>query len=228
MIGTIKSGLSKTVIQIVAVLVTIAACASIFIVLHGGFGPRVDTAAYEESGRLLAREALARLETGGQITIITRDTSTFKNPASDIQLASFRKVIAHAHAAIGEVRKLQVDPLRPTVVPSSDFCEAIRNTSPGGVVVSFMGPPVLTAGDRSLIGQDCPAIIAFCSGNLPKLADLRSLFQTGLLQAAVVDRCASNPREVDASILPKRSELSFVTLTATNLTDALAWQGGRK
>jgi hypothetical protein len=220
-----KSNFSKNAAQIVASLVAVAACGSLYFSLYGGFDPPVkDATAYEESGRLLAQEALARLESGGQITVITRDTSTFKNPASDIQFASFRNAVNHAHVALGEIRKLQVDPLRPIAVPSSDIAEAIRNTPLGGVIVSFMGPPELTAGDRALIGQDRPAIVAFCSGNLPKLSDLRSLFQQGLLQAAVLDRCVSVPPASDSPILPNRSAQSFVTLTLTNLPDALAWQ----
>ena len=46
---------------------------------------------FEESGRLMAAQAMALFEPGGEITVIARDTSTFSNPASDIQLASFLK-----------------------------------------------------------------------------------------------------------------------------------------
>jgi hypothetical protein len=158
----------------------------------------------------MAQQALAWLEPGGQITIITRDTTTFKNPASDIQLASFRKTINQAHAAIGTLRQLQVDPLRPISVPSIDFCEAIRNTPQGGVIVSFMGPPLLTDAERSGLGEIQPAIVAFCSGRLQELVDLRALFEHGLLKAAVVD-CRDSNR-------------SFQTLTATNLAELSAWQ----
>jgi hypothetical protein len=163
----------------------------------------------------MAQQALAWLEPGGQITIITRDTTTFKNPASDIQLAGFRKAINQAHAAIRSIHELQVDPLRPIAVPSSDFCEVIRNTPQGSVIVSFMGPPVLTGADRSRLGEIQPAIVAFCSGSLPESVDLRSLFEEGLLQAAVV---------VDR----RGSEQAFLTLTATNLADVPAWQGAER
>ena len=130
----------NSIVRIVAGLTTLASCAAIYYTLNGPFAaPPTDSRAFEESGRLVAEQALAHLESDGTITVITRDTSDFKNPASDIQLASFRKVIEHAHATIGEVRKLQVDPLRPIAVPSSDFSEAIRNTPPRGVVVLIHG-----------------------------------------------------------------------------------------
>jgi coenzyme F420-reducing hydrogenase beta subunit len=45
--------------------------------------------------------------------------------------------------------------------------------------------------------------------------DLRSLFEEGLLQAAVV---------VDR----RGSEQAFLTLTATNLADVPAWQGAER
>ena len=217
----------NSIVRIVAGLTTLASCAAIYYSLNGPFAASpTDSQAFEESGRLLAEQALAHLESDGTNTEITRDTSEFKNPASDIQLASFRKVIDHAHATIGEVRKLQVDPLRPIAVPSTDFYEAIRNTPPRGVVVSFMGPPVINDADRSKIGQDRPAIVAFCSGNLPNLADLRSLFQQGLLQAAVVDRSASKQPSDGIPNFPNGPTQSFVTLTETNLSTALALQGG--
>jgi hypothetical protein len=207
----------KTVIQIVAGVITIAAWAFLGFSLHGRMGPRVDVASYETSGRLIAQQALALLEPGGEITVIARDTTSFKNPASDIQLDSFLKTIDHAHATVGDIHKLQVDALRPIAVPSIDFCQAIRNTPQGGVVVSFMGPPMLTDADRSRLGDTQPAIVAFCSDNLPQLVDLRSLFKQGLLQAAVVDGPGlGQPNQ------------SFLTLTPTNLAGLSAWQGSER
>jgi hypothetical protein len=204
----------KAVIRIVAGLITIAAWCFLGLSLHGGLGPRVDNGSYEASGKIMAQQALTCVEPGGQITIITRDTTIFENPASDIQLASFLKAINQAHATVGILHKLQVDPLRPIAVPSSDFCELIRNTPAGSVIVSFMGAPRLTAVERSRLGDIQPSIVAFCSGAGTENADLRSLFEQGLLQTAVVDRPSS--------------EQQFLTLTATNFADATARQGAKR
>ena len=227
MIWKAKADKYKAVIGIAAGLITVAAWSFLWVSLHGGLGLRVDAGPHEASGRLMAQQALALLEPGGQITVITRDTTTFKNPASDIQWASFRRTINQARAVIGTLYKLQADPLRPITVPSSDFCEAIRHTPQGGVIVSFMGPPLLTDAERSRLGEIQPAIVAFCSGSAPKWVDLRSLFEQGLLQAAVVDCRGSERPTPDAANQPDRSEQSFLTLTATNLADMSAWQGAR-
>jgi hypothetical protein len=209
--------MGKTVIRIAVGVIAVAAWALLGLSLHGGLEPRVDTRAHEESGRLLAQQALACLDSSGDITVIARDTGTFKNPASDIQLAAFSEVIAKAHATLHAVHTIQVDPLRPIAVPSSDFCEIIQNTPEGSVVVSFMGPPRLTAGERTRLGEIKPAIVAFCSGGSPEAQGLRTLFDEGLLQAAVVDR-----RGTQVAKEGKDAETSFVALTATNLASFTA------
>jgi hypothetical protein len=136
------------------------------------------------------------LKPGGQITVIGRDTSSFKNPASDILLRSFRKCIQQGHGSIGSVQLLQVDPLRPVEVPAGDFFELIRKTPKGSVIVSLMGPPLLSETQRKQLPEINPAIVAFCSGNLSEQVDLRTLFDEGLLQAAVLSRRnpATSPR----------------------------------
>jgi len=203
----------KTGTRIVVGLITVAAWSLLGLSLHGGLGPHVDARAHQASGELMAQQALACLAPGGQITVITRDTATFRNPATDIQLASFLKAISQTHAVISSLHALQVDPLRPIAVPSSEFCEAIRNTPGGSVIVSFMGPPLLTQAERSRLGEIQPGIVAFCSGSLAESVDLRPLFQQGLLRAAVVDR-----RGMEGS------EQAFLTMTATNLSEVSALQ----
>ena len=111
-----RAEMRGAVIRIAAGSAIVVAWSVICLSLHG-LGPRVDPRPHEASGRLLAQQAMAWLAPGGQITVIARDTAAFKNPATDIQLASFRKVIGRAGAAIHAVHLLQVDPLRPMAVP---------------------------------------------------------------------------------------------------------------
>ena len=68
--------------DIVAIVTTSAALAAIFL-SSWEFGPRVDRKLHSEIGRVLAKEALSLLRPGGQITVITRDTETFPQPALD-------------------------------------------------------------------------------------------------------------------------------------------------
>jgi hypothetical protein len=206
--------MGKIVIRITVGFIAAAAWSFLAISLHGGLGAGVDVRAHEESGQLLAQQALACLEPGGEITVIARDTGTFKNPASDIQLAAFSAAIAKAHATIRAVHTLQVDPLRPMAVPASDFCEAIRDTPEGGVIVSFMGPPHLTTAERMRLGEIRPAIVAFCPGGWPETLELRTLFEQGLLQAAVVDRRGARGVKEGNGADP-----SFAAITVSNLAN---------
>jgi len=226
--GKTKTDMGATIVRILAVSATLGAWSMLWVSLHGGLGPGADARADEACGKLMAQQTLALLEHGGQITVITRDTSTFKNPATDIQMGGFRKAIGKAHATISSLHELQVDPLRPIAVPSGDVCEAIKNTSKGSVIVSFMGPPLLTQAERARLGEIKPAIVAFCSGGLNQLVDLRTLFEQGLLRVAVVD-CRGVER-LAAGAVSRRDhpEQSFVTITAANVTDLSLWQGGER
>jgi hypothetical protein len=170
-----------------------AAGAVIYFSTQGGTGPSFDATPHQATGLVIAQQTLAVLKPGGQISIIARDTRAFKNPASDVQLATFRKTVRDAGAVIRTTRLLQIDPLRPVLVPATDFFELIRNSPPGSVIVSFMGPPLLTDAQCAQLGETKPSIVAFCSGSIPDLVDLRALFEQGLLQAAVIAKRTSPP-----------------------------------
>jgi hypothetical protein len=85
------------------------------------------------------------------------------------------------------------------------------------VIVSLMGPPVLSDTELKQLGEVKPTVVALCSGPVREQVDLRSLFSQGLLQAAVVSKrpalCkvsqSSNEREVFNS--------RFVEVTSGNL-----------
>jgi hypothetical protein len=201
----------------IAVVATLGACASLWLTLGKGFGPPFNPGPHEASGAMVAEQTLALLKPGGQITIVARDTSTFKNPATDIQMASFRKVLRQRRAGVRSVLLLQVDPLRPVRVPEADALQVIRNTPAGSVVVSFMGPLLLTEAQRQKLGDIQPAIVAFCSGTPSGLMDLRPFFAQGLLQAAVVEKPDLSGSSAGRSDSSSESSRSFFTVTAANL-----------
>ncbi len=186
-------------VNLVAGLVAVGAWTAMILALPGVLGPRLDSRPHEAAGWMMARQALGLLKPGGKITVITRDTAAFKNPAVDIQLASFKRTLRQAHTTIAAVRALQIDPLKPVEVPPGDFLELIRHTPGESVIVSFMGPPLLSEAQARQCGASKPGVVAFCSGSLPDQVDLRWLFERGLLQAAVVTRpnpAASQPRDL--------------------------------
>lgn len=204
-------------VNVVAGLVTVGALAAGLVAWRGGLPPRLNPKPHQAVGQIMAGQALGLLKAGGQITVIRRDTTAFENPATEAQLASFQKAIRKAHAALGSIRALQVDALRPVEVPPGDFLELIRSAPPGSVIVSFMGPPLLSEAQRRQLGEIKPAIVAFCSGSLRDRVDLRALFAQGLLHAAVVSRphlAGGTPAS-----LQQWFDQSYVAVTAANLDD---------
>ena len=150
------------------------------------------------AGRMLAEEAVRLLGKDGQIHVITRDTGDFSQPAVDVLFASFQKTLRQAHATVGKIRSLEVDPLRLIEVPSSDFFELIHRAQAGDVVVSMMGPPLFSEQQRAQLGRIKPKIVAFCSGGMPAQIDLRRVFEQGILDAAVVTRHSGQKAGRDA------------------------------
>jgi hypothetical protein len=177
--------------------------------------PRIDPRPHRAAGQALASETLRRLEAGGQIAVITRDTTDFPQPAIDLVFDSFRKALRRKQASITTVRSLEVDPLRPVEVPSGDFYELIRKTPAGGVIVSLMGPPLLTEEQRNQLPTARPKIVAFCPGNLPGRVDLRPLFEEQLLDVAIVNRGRAPARKGFAA--NAREQECFQSVSAANV-----------
>src|SRR5579859_5884233 len=180
----------------------------------GGFGPRLDAAPFRELGRVLAHQTIAQLKPGGTVTVITRDTVTFENPASDVLLASFRSELNKNGIKIDTIQSLQIDPLRPVSVPPGDFCQWIKSLAKGSVIVSFMGPPLLSETQLAQVGEVKPAIIALCSARLEDQVDLRALFTHGLLQAAVIGKQAQLVQGGQAPTDRDAFERQFVEVTS--------------
>jgi len=208
------------VVGIAAGLVTAGAWAALWFATPGGFGPRFNPRPHEASGWVLAHQAVSLLKPGAPVVVIARDTAAFRNPASDVQLASLKKTLLASGIQITKLQLLQVDPLRPVEVPPGDFFESIRNIPKGGVIVSLMGPPVLSETQRKQLGEIKPSIVAFCSGSSPENVDLRSLFEQGLLHAAVVSR-ADTRSSSSARDLQGWFDHSFLAVTSANAASLL-------
>ena len=189
---------NRPAVDIVAALVILGSAAGLFFCLDG-YPPAPEARLHQASGWAVAHEALRQLKPGGQIVVITRDTEAFRHPESVLQFRRFEKTLRDARVEIATTQALQVDPLKPLEVPSGDFFELIRRSAPGSVIVSFLGPPLLTADQMARLGTLRPRIIAFCPGALPQRLDLRVLFDAGVLHAAVISR----PAGARASASPK-------------------------
>jgi hypothetical protein len=184
--------------------------------------PRLDHEPHEAAGRILAQEALRRRGPGGRLTVITRDASDFKQPAPDILFASFKRAVGRAGATVAAVHALEVDPLRLIEVPSGDFMELIGKAPSGSVIVSLMGPPLLTSEQRLELGQIRPKIVAFCPGSQPAQIDLRQVFAQGVLDVAIVNRPHS---PAAAERRHAAGQDMFQVITATNVWALYASSG---
>src|ERR1043166_8076978 len=101
--------------------VTAGAALAAMVLSSREFGPPVDRKLHSEIGRVLAKEAVSLLRPGGQITVITRDTEAFPQPALDILLKSFQREVCRAGDIKVGTQIIQLDPLRPVEVPPGDF-----------------------------------------------------------------------------------------------------------
>lgn len=177
---------NKTV-PVVASLVLAGSLAALWFA-NVGLPPRLAPRIHEEIGEALAQEALQLLRPGGHVAIISRDTATFPQPALDVTLGACLKTLRHGGVPTPEVHTLQVDALRPALVPSGDFSEWIRRAAEGDVLVSLLGPPLLTEEQQAALGRIKPRVVAFCPGYQPDEATLRRLVEQHLLHAAVLSR----------------------------------------
>ncbi len=209
------------VIQVFAGVVMLGSVIAMTVTLQGGFAPGIDSHPPAASGWGAARETLSRLKSGGQVVVITRDTSEFKNPATDLQLASFRKELRRANVKLDSIHLLQTDPLRPLEVPPGDFVDCLHKAPPGSVIVSFMGPPVLSAVQKKQLGEIQSAVVAFCPGGLTERIKLQPLFEQALLQAAIVSRKGPLP-VAKSNNLQGWFDQNYLVVTPANAGDLAA------
>jgi hypothetical protein len=171
-----------------AAIAVTAAALGLILRSQGGMPPGEDRALHEEVGRALARESLGLLGPGGHLVLFARDTSDFPQDAADIARRSFEKEAEGVGHPVSATRLIADDPLRLVKVPDGDFFEVLRRAKAGDVVASFMGPPLLSDEQRAMLGEPRARIVAFCSGSMPAVLDLRRLAEQHLLHGAVLSR----------------------------------------
>lgn len=150
--------------------------------------PSVETGIPERIGREMAYETLRLRSANGRVTVLIRDTAEFPQKAVDVALASFEAELGRSGAKADVIRKFQVDPLRMVQVPPGDFFELMRRSKAGDVLVSFMGPPLLSEEQRAALGLIQPRVVAFCPGYLPRYINLSLMVERGLLHGGIVAR----------------------------------------
>ena len=175
-------------IKIVFSLLVIAAAGAVLCFRYFGPMPRVEPRPHAALGEALAEQAGKLLGQGGRVTLIAPDTDAFHYPAAEMQLKAFHKALLRAGHKVAATNLIKLDPLRVVRVPPGDFAEILRKQSEADVVVSLMGPPVMSPEQKARVGSKRPKVIAICSGDMPRQINLPALFADNLLHAAVVSR----------------------------------------
>jgi hypothetical protein len=163
--------------------------AAVVILAAGAFHlpPRFDKNLHAEIGRTLAREAAKLGASGKEIVLIRRDNEAFSQPAMETAAAAFRTEITRSGIKEVTIHAVRLDPLKPAEVPSGDFFEILRRSTDKQMIVSLLGPPILSEDQVSKLGTLKAKVVAFCPGATSGV-DLRTLFKAGLLHAAIIER----------------------------------------
>jgi hypothetical protein len=181
--------------------------------------PHLDRGPHRALGRVLGQESLKLCEAGSRVIVITRDTETFKAPASAAQLEGLQSALRKGGVKITTTHVLKVDPLRVVGVPPGDFFELLRKSADNDVIVSFLGPPSLSGDQIAKLGDKRPHVLAVCSGSMPQQIDLQKIFEQKLLQFAVISR-PDAPRVASGSGAAREGfDRMFKLITAANLAD---------
>jgi len=184
-----------------------------------GLPPHFPSEPHKTIGRIMAQKAASLLGPGGEIIVFARDTFAFPQPAADFQLASFARELKKSSLQIGSIKRLQSDPLRQMELPSGDLFELMRRANPASVIVSFMGPPFLTREQLAKLGPVHCKMIAFCPGEIYNQTDLRALFESGLLQGAIVGRPQARPAQPRDQVIPTAFERLYLDIKGSNLAE---------
>ena len=180
--------------------------------------PGIDHQPHEALGEVLAQETIKFLGAGGKVIIIDRDTLTFPNPASDTQLKRFEQVLKKGGVKTPTLHLLKMNPIGLMMVPPGDFFEIIKKAGEADVIVSFLGPPMLSDEQIAKLGNKRPKIVAVCSGEMPARINLKQMFDEKLLRAAVLTR--KNPPARSAGSGPRdHFEQWFWLATPANVAE---------
>lgn len=196
-----------------------AGAALLFYFSVGEAPPRLDRRPQMALGQALAEEAIKLLGNGGRVTLIARDTSTVKNPASDWQVKAFSDTLRRAKLAVTATNFVQLDPLRVVRVPPGEFFAAIKKNSEADVVASLLGPPMLNNDDIGRLGERRPHIVAVCSSSMLGQMNLKELFGQNLLHLAIINRPRPAPELPASDNLHDWFDHFYQVVTPANLSE---------
>ena len=189
--------------------------------------PAIDARPHQGLGDVMAGEAVKLAEGGARIIVITRDKGSFKLPATEAQFVSCLTALKAAGKTPAAIRTIKVDPLRVVGVPPGEFFEILRQGKENDVIISFLGPPMLDAGQLAKLGPKRSRIVALCAGTMPARVDLKKLFEQQLLHVAIVTR-PDAPAQAVAGNTRSAFEQMFKVITPGNMAELSALTAAAK
>ena len=206
---------NKKLINWIAGATTVGALGWLYLFFHRQ-PPPIDHALHEKVGQVLAAEAIKLLQPGARLIVIARDNQLFQVPAAAAQLDGFLGAVKTSGKVVSAMRLLKLDPLRIVSVPSGEFLDLMRQGRSNDVIVSFLGPPLLSDEQLARLGAKRPHVLALCSGAMPMHVDLKEIFERRLLSAAVVSRPDA---PAQASDRQRAFEQMFKLITPANISE---------
>jgi hypothetical protein len=203
---------------LVSGLVVLAASAVVFFSVRP-LPPRFDRGPHRALGEVLGEEAMKLRAPGSRLTVIIRDTEAFKAPASEAQFEGFQRALRKGSTKITTTHILKVDPLRVVGVPPGDVFELLRKSADNDVIVSFLGPPVLSPEQLAKLGTKRPPVLAVCSGAMPQQIDLHKIFEQKLLQLAVISHPDVSHSASGSGGARGEFDRMFKLITAANMAE---------
>ena len=216
---------TKKVVNYLALAVIAAAAVWLYLFFNPR-PPAIDGRLHKKVGEVLAAEAVKLLEPDARLIVIARAKEPFQVPAAAAQLDAFLSTIKKSGKNVSATRLLKVDPLRVVSVPPGDFFDLMRQARSNDVIVSFLGPPLLSDDQIFNLGTKRPRILALCSGAMPVQVDLKKIFDRQLLRIAVISR--TNAPAQPAAGAQDGFDQMFKVITPANVSDLPALAVARR
>jgi hypothetical protein len=139
-------------------------------------------------GEAAAREAAKLAGPGGKVALISVDTTLVDRPAIKAQARAFEETLKKSGHTITVRKTVGLDDVRVMRAPPDAFFELLRKQSENDVIVSLVGPPLLTPEQLRKVPEKHARVLAYVSPDLVASMDVKGLLQQGLVNAVIVTR----------------------------------------
>ncbi len=139
-------------------------------------------------GEAAAREAAKLAGPGGKVALISVDIALVDRPALKAQLRAFEETLKKSGHSIAVRKTVGLDDVRVLRAPPDAFFELLRKQAENDVIVSLVGPPVLSPEQWRKVPEKHARVLAYVSPDLVAGMDVKGLLQQGLMNTAIVTR----------------------------------------